>query len=128
LNLNGLPELNFLKGPKGDKGYTGATGEGIKFGHLIVIKHVINLNGAIAKASDYTIRVDGNNQSPDTFPGSEDGTDVTLGFGSYSVSEKPGPEITHQNAGAQFSKDCSGVIHEGETKTCEITNTVNKLL
>ena len=46
-------------------------------------------NGGKDKASDYTIRANGNNQSPDTFPGSEDDTDVTLGFGSCSISETP---------------------------------------
>jgi hypothetical protein len=51
---------------------------------LKVIEHVINLNGGIAKPSDYTIHINGNNQSPDTFLESEEGTDVTLGFDSYS--------------------------------------------
>jgi hypothetical protein len=70
--------------------------------------------------------VDGNNQSPDTSPGSEDGTEVTLGFGSYSVSETPSPDVSHHYAGAQFSEDCKGVIHPGETKTCTFTNTFNQ--
>ena len=90
---------NFFYGSKGDKGNTGAAGpqgekgdkgdtrQGIKFGHLTVIKHIINLNKGTAKASCYTFHVDENNQSPDTIPGSEDGTEVTLGFESYSVSE-----------------------------------------
>jgi len=108
-----------VKGDKGD------TGQGIEFGHLIVYKHVIKSGGPNpAKASDYTIHVDGNNQSPDTFPGSEDGTDVTIGFGSYSVSEVIGPQV-HFSGSTQFSEDCKGVIHPDETKTCIITNIVN---
>jgi len=92
---------------------------------LIVYKHVIKSGGPNpAKASDYTIHVDGNNQSPDTFPGSEDGTDVTIGFGSYSVSEVIGPQV-HFSGTTQFSEDCKGVIHPDETKTCIITNIVN---
>src|SRR3954464_4930593 len=82
------------KGEKGDTGEQGPPGEGVKFGHLIVIKHVVKSGGPNpAKASDYTIHVDGNNQNPDTFPGSEDGTDITIGFGSYSVSEVIGPQV-----------------------------------
>jgi hypothetical protein len=52
---------------------------------------VINLGHDKAKASDYTIRVDGNNQSPDTFQVSEEGAGVTLGFDSYLVSETSPP-------------------------------------
>ena len=76
-----------------------------------------------AKSSDYTIHVNGNNQFPDTFQGSDEGTDVTLGFGSYSVSETF--PFTHGNT-ALYREDCSGVIHPNETKTCTITNSFNQ--
>jgi hypothetical protein len=121
------------KGDKGDKGDTGPPGEGVQFGHLIVIKHVISINCPTVfnpgctppEASDFTIHVDGNHQSPDTFPGSETGTDVTLGFGSYQVTEdKQCPStVLCQHTSTQFSEDCKGVIHPDETKTCTITNT-----
>jgi len=92
---------------------------------LIIFKHVVNSGGPNpAKASDYTIQVDGNNQSPGTFPGSEDRADVTLGFGSYSVSEVIDPQV-HFQGNTHFSEDCKGVIHPDETKTCIITNNVN---
>ena len=119
------------QGPKGDTGKvgphgeTGPAGEGIKFGHLIVIKHVININGGTADASDYTIHINGYNQIPDTFTGSEEGTNVTLGFGSYSVSETPAPPFKQHTVSSTFSEDCSGVIHPDETKTCTITNIYN---
>ena len=32
------------QGPKGDKGDPRPSGEGVQFGHLIVIKHVISIN------------------------------------------------------------------------------------
>ena len=73
-------------------GTQGPPGQGVLFGHLIVIKHVVTENGGNANASDFIIHVSGNHQSPDTFPGSETGTDVTLGFGSYQVTEEI-PEI-----------------------------------
>jgi hypothetical protein len=72
---------------------------------LIIYKHVVNSRGPNpAKASDNTIHLDGNNQTPDTFPGSEDGTDVTIGFGSYSVSEVIGPQV-HFSGSTHFSED-----------------------
>ena len=92
---------------------------------MIIFKHVVNSGGPNpAKASDYTIQVDRNNQSPDTFPGSEDAADVTIGFGSYSVSEVIGSQL-HFQGSTHFSEDCKGVIHPDETKTCIITNNVN---
>jgi hypothetical protein len=99
------------QGPEGDIGATGATGpqgppgQGVLFGHLIVIIHVTgNIHGGTggATASDFIIHVSGNHQSPDTFPGSETGTDVTLGFGSYQVliarkiqTNSPTPQMHH---------------------------------
>jgi hypothetical protein len=104
----------------------------VEFGHLTVIKHVTNINcptlfnpGCIpTQASDYTIHITGNHQTPDTFPGSETGKEVTLGFGSYQVTEETTGFIG-QHTSSQFSKDCSGVIHPNETKTCTITNLFN---
>jgi len=111
----------------GAEGPQGPPGQGVLFGHLIVITHVTgNIHGATggATASDFIIHVSGNHQSPDTFPGSETGTDVTLGFGSYQVTQDPNQFTTPPNApyDVQYSTDCSGVIHPDETKTCTITD------
>ena len=106
-------------GPQGPQGEQGPPGQGIEFGHLIVIKHVdsTGCTSDCKDASDFIIHVNGNNQSPDVFPGSEKGTDVTLGAGNYEVRETGG------SYKAELGDDCSGVIHAGETKTCIITNT-----
>jgi hypothetical protein len=141
--IQGVMGLQGPVGPQGPQGDTGATGpqgvpgaegpqgppgQGVLFGHLIVIKHVININGGDAVASQFTIHVSGNHQSPDTFPGSETGTDVTLGFGSYQVSEEIlGNTVLMQHTTTQYSTDCSGVIHPDETKTCTVTNFFNPL-
>lgn len=128
----GIQGIQGEKGEKGDKGDTGPPGEGVQFGHLIVIKHVISINCPTGfnlccrrpEASDFTIHVDGNHQSPDTFPGSETGTEVTLGFGSYKVAEEcpsSGSGLC-QHTSTSFSQDCSGVIHPDETNTCTVTN------
>jgi hypothetical protein len=60
------------------------------------------------QSSDFIVHVSGNQQSPDTFQGSEDGTDVTIGFGSYSVSETPSPDVSHHNAEYNLVKIVKG--------------------
>jgi hypothetical protein len=87
--------------------------------HLIVIKHVVNANGGKAKASSFTMKINGITATGgNTFPGAESpGTNKTVTPGSYTVTET-GP------AGyiAVPSADCSGTIANGETKTCTILN------
>jgi hypothetical protein len=114
-------------GAKGDKGDKGDVGQGIEFSHLVVKVHTIDTfhdnDNTNVKSSDFVIHVDGNHQSPDTFAGSETGTDVTLGFGSYKVTEDIPLGLQGSNHFSnQFSNDCSGVIHPDETKTCIVTN------
>lgn len=85
--------------------------------HLIVIKKVINNDGGTANPSDFTMFVNGNYPSPSTFPGSDNGTNVTIYPGWYNVDEYYNlPYIR------SFSGDCSAYINSGETKTCTITN------
>jgi hypothetical protein len=78
-----------------------------------------------AVAPEFAMHVSGNHQSPDTFLGSETGTDVTLGFGSYQVAETINATIPDIHVNEEFSTDCSGVIHPDETKTCTITSFIN---
>jgi hypothetical protein len=117
-------------GPQGENGEKGDTGQGIEFGHLVVIVHTIdtfhNNDFTGLKSSDFVVHVDGNNQSPDTFPGSEFGTNVKLGFGSYKVTEDTPNSLqgSFHFSNPHFSSDCSGVIHPDETKTCIITNEI----
>ncbi len=59
---------------------------------MIVIKHVDN-TGCISNCrdvSDFIIYVNDSNQSPDIFPVSKTGTNVTLGVGNYEVRETGG--------------------------------------
>lgn len=87
--------------------------------HLIVIKHVVNANGGKAKASNFTMKINGITATGgNTFPGAEaPGTNKTVTPGSYTVTETgPSGYI------AVPSPDCSGKIANGETKTCTILN------
>jgi hypothetical protein len=86
--------------------------------HLIVIKHVVNDNGGTAVAGDFTMSVTGTGPNPASFAGAESpGTNVTIGPGSYNVSESGLSGYT-----ASYSADCSGTIAAGQTKTCTVTN------
>jgi hypothetical protein len=72
---------------------------------------------------EFTMNVAGNNPSPSSFPGSSEGTVVTLEPGQYDVTEvapptPPGVEFD----GGTFSTDCTGDIAAGESKTCTVTN------
>lgn len=86
-------------------------------GTLTVIKHVINDNGGSAMASDFMMKLTGQND----FAGSENGTIFnTLTPGHYVVGETQLPGYT-----ASYSGDCNvdGVtLAAGDSKTCTITN------
>ncbi len=85
---------------------------------LTVIKHVINNNnGGIKSANDFTMLVGGLNVSPSSFPGSEQGTVVTLNAGNFSVDE-----LNDSQYSKSFSGDCSGALSPGEEATCTVTN------
>jgi uncharacterized repeat protein (TIGR01451 family)/LPXTG-motif cell wall-anchored protein len=86
-------------------------------GTLIVKKHVVNDNNGTATASDFTMTVAGTDVSTTSFPGSENGTTVTMDAGSYSVTESSLFGYTRTGA-----ENCSGTIANGETKTCTFTN------
>jgi hypothetical protein len=73
------------------------TNDDIPKGHLMVIKHIINDNGGIANASDFTMYVNGNNPIPYSFQGSENGTNVTIYEGYYSVSTSEYPDFRTQD-------------------------------
>ncbi|MEK7537673.1 MAG: hypothetical protein AAB619_01720, partial [Patescibacteria group bacterium] len=86
---------------------------------LTVIKHVINDNGGIKTAGDFTMTIDGVTVvGGATFAGAENpGVTREVVPGVYNITET-------QLAGyaASFSADCAGSIALGENKTCTITN------
>jgi YVTN family beta-propeller protein len=84
---------------------------------LTVIKHVINDNGGTKLASDFTIRINGNNPLPASFAGDDNGVVAILNSGSYSVQEEPMTGYSQNMYG-----ECSGNINIGESKVCTITN------
>jgi hypothetical protein len=129
--LSGPKDSNGDKVNKGDIAVPNSLSQaekGMKFGHLTVKVHTVDSFNQLEpiQSSDFTVSVSGNQQSPDTFPGSESGTDVKVGFGNYQVTEDV-PDNSNIGGGhmsIHFSQDCSGTMHNGEDKTCTITNTI----
>lgn len=97
------------------------TAGAVTIGNLKVVKHVINNNSGNATASDFTLNVTGTDPTPLSFAGSESGTIVKLGAGTYSVTE-----LSHTGY-TQVSLDshCSGTMVLGQLVTCTITNDDN---
>jgi len=101
-------------------GYGGGGGGGPS-ATLTVIKHVINDSGGTAVAGDFTISIQGVTAQTGSgeFPGEESpGTTVTVDTGNYNVAETNGPS----GYTVTYSSDCSGVLADGDSKTCTITN------
>ena len=86
-------------------------------GTLNVKKIMVNDGGGNKRPSDFTINVDGNNPSPQSFPGffMSSGTSVELSNGRYSVTET-GPSGYTSNP----SSGCSGSINPDQERNCTI--------
>jgi hypothetical protein len=87
-------------------------------GTLTVIKHVINDNGGAATADQFTMVITAGHPTSNNFAGSEDGVNVTIDAGSYSVNETGGPS----GYAKSLSAGCSGAMPVGGSATCTITN------
>ncbi len=92
--------------------------------HIIVVKDVVNDNGGLNVASDFTMTISGVSAiGGNSFAGASGaGVDKVLStIGAYTVGEVAFPGYSMTGASAQ----CSGTIALGETKTCIITNNDN---
>lgn len=88
--------------------------------HLIVIKHVVNDNGGISVAGNFTLNITGVTASGgNSVTGAEaPGVNKTLlSVGNYDVHEGLVTGYT-----TSYSTDCTGTIALGQTKTCTVTN------
>ena len=102
----------------GGGGGSGGGGTTPTTGRLTVIKRLSSGDVPPVRISDFVIHVTGNNPTPANFNASSTGTDVTLGSGSFSVTEAPSAVFN-----PSFSSECSGSIAAGQHLTCTITNT-----
>ncbi len=104
-------------------------------GTITVTKHVINDNGGMLQASDFTIGIFicGTSSPVSSFPGSESGTTVALPPAPcYAISESFGAPAPGYSV--SFAGDCrdpagpSAIgfpLNPGEHRTCTITNNDN---
>ena len=92
---------------------------GTELGELVVIKHVINDDGGIAVASDFTMSINAVSAiGGNVFPGQEaPGTTRDVTIGNYTVTESGPAGYT-----STFSAGCNSTIATGQTKTCTVTN------
>src|SRR6266566_5663995 len=86
---------------------------------VTIIKHVINNNGGTAAAGDFTMHVTAGHPSSNDFPGNENGVQILVDAGNYSVDETGGPSTLYSKT---LGAGCSGVIANGGSATCVITN------
>jgi hypothetical protein len=109
-----------VKGDTGDTGATGPAGQGIELSNLYVIVNTSGNPGIFP--SYFTAHVIGHLPFPNSFPGSETGTQVQLISGNYQVTESQNRDSIPSPGSILFSQDCSGIIQPNEIKTCTITN------
>ena len=108
-----------------DKTTTCTFNNSLQAGTLLVKKHVVNDNGGLLDASDFSLHVKQDDTDVDTSPqdGSETGTTYTLIVGDYVVSEDTPPSGYTETG---FSGDCDSTgtvtVAAGEEATCTITN------
>lgn len=86
---------------------------------------ILSRAGFALHADDLSVNVAGNMPSLRSFPGSEyPGTSVTLGDGPYTVHADRDRTLNGRThiTGYQFQEvsDCSGTIHAGDHRTCEL--------
>lgn len=86
-------------------------------GTLQVYVQILNPIGTPYSPGSFNVSVAGQNPSPSSFVGSQNGTIVSLGAGSYSVS------LTGDTYGytSQYSQGCNGTIANGQTALCVVT-------
>lgn len=86
-------------------------------GSLTIYKHVINDNGGLKEANDFSLSVTGNTPSQSSVVGNENGSEITLKAGDYSVTEP-----NHPGYDVEYSSGCSGTIVAGNEYECTVTN------
>ncbi len=91
------------------------TNDDIPPAYLNVYKYVFGIGNV--SPSEFTINIFGNNPSIISFPGSENGVNVTMSEGYYSVYEGWYP-----NYNPMYSNDCSGYMNPGDVKICKVSN------
>jgi hypothetical protein len=86
---------------------------------LRILTHVINDDGGTNRSSDFSNCIDSSSGSSSTTQCSSGNSLHSFDAGSYNVTQDPNNPVRGYKV--TYSKDCSGVISAGDTRTCIVT-------
>jgi hypothetical protein len=86
---------------------------------LRILTHVINDDGGTNRSSDFSNCIDSSSGSSSTTQCSSGNSLHSFDAGSYNVTQDPNNPVGGYKV--TYSKDCSGVISAGDTRTCIVT-------
>jgi hypothetical protein len=86
---------------------------------LRIVTHVINDDGGTNRSSDFSNCIHSSSGSSSTTQCSSGDSVHSFDAGSYNVTQDSNNPVTRYIV--TYSKDCSGVINAGDTKTCTVT-------
>jgi Prealbumin-like fold domain len=86
---------------------------------LRIVTHVINDDGGTNRSSDFTNCIDSSSGSSSTTQCSSGDSVHSFDAGSYDVTQDTNNPVRGYTV--TYSKDCSGVINAGDTRTCTVT-------
>jgi hypothetical protein len=86
---------------------------------LRILTHVINDDGGTNRSSDFTNCIDSSSGSSSTTQCSSGDSVHSFDAGSYDVTQDTNNPVRGYTV--TYSKDCSGVINAGDTRTCTVT-------
>ena len=99
--------------------FLAAHAQGQSVATLRIVTHVINDDGGTNRSSDFTNCIDSSSGSSSTTQCSSGDSVHSFDAGSYNVTQDPNNPVTGYTV--TYSKDCSGVISAGDTRTCTVT-------
>jgi hypothetical protein len=86
---------------------------------LHIVTQVINDDGGTNRSSDFLNCIDSSSGISSTTQCSSGDSLHSFDAGSYNVTQDPNNPVRGYTV--TYSKDCSGVINAGDTRTCTVT-------
>jgi hypothetical protein len=99
--------------------FLAAHAQGQSIATLRIVTQVINDDGGTSQSSDFSNCIDSSSGSSSTTQCSSGDSLHRFDPGSYNVTQDPNNQVRGYKV--TYSKDCSGVISAGDTRTCTVT-------
>src|SRR5690242_16902172 len=99
--------------------FLAADAQNLSVATLRIITQVVNDDGGTNRSSDFSNCIDSSSGSSSTTQCSSGNSLHSFDAGSYNVTQ--GPNNPVRGYKVTYSKDCSGVISAGDTRTCTVT-------